>query len=185
MPYRIEWEFKPKKDQQYILCANHFSYLDIPSMGLISIPFKFIGKSSLTTIPLFGFMYNRLHITVNRSSLKSKKESLTKSRKAAKDGFNLAFFPEGGIVTPSPPKMSPFKDGAFVLASEQQIPILPIVFLDNFKILPDDNQFLLKRRCCRIKILSPIFPKSSDKSCMEELKSITYAQIQSEIDHSI
>ena len=185
MPYCIEWGFKPQKDQQYILCANHFSYLDIPSMGLIPIPFKFIGKSSLTTIPLFGFMYNRLHITVNRSSLKSKKESLAKSRKAAKNGFNLAFFPEGGIVTSSPPKMSPFKDGAFVLATEQQIPILPIVFLDNYKILPDDDQFLLERKRCRIKILSPIFPKSSDKSCMEELKSITYAQIQSEIDHSI
>src|SRR5680860_1675243 len=50
------------KDQQYLIVSNHFSYLDIPVLGLINKDIIFIGKSSLGKIPLFGYMFRNLHI---------------------------------------------------------------------------------------------------------------------------
>ena len=76
IPVRKDWRFELVRGQQYILCANHFSYLDIPILGLFPQSFKFVGKSSLARIPIFGFMYRALHITVNRSSYRSRAQSL-------------------------------------------------------------------------------------------------------------
>jgi len=45
------WLFQPDPKSSYILCANHFSYLDIPALGLFPYPFKFVGKSQLTQFP--------------------------------------------------------------------------------------------------------------------------------------
>ncbi|MDX1627987.1 MAG: lysophospholipid acyltransferase family protein, partial [Fulvivirga sp.] len=142
-------------DQQYIFCPNHFSYLDIPSMGLNKFNSIFVGKSDMEKIPLFGFMYRKLHITVNRESLKSRYETILKSRKAIDEGKNLVIFPEGGILTKNPPKMARFKDGAFRTAIEKQIPVIPVTIPFNWIILPDSS-WLLRRRKIRVIFHEPI-----------------------------
>jgi 1-acyl-sn-glycerol-3-phosphate acyltransferase len=93
-------------------------------------------------IPVFGFMYRKLHITVDRSKLSSKYGSYTRSLKALDEGKSLVIFPEGGIVSTNPPNMGRFKDGAFRLAIEKQIAIVPITFPHNWIILPDPGMLL-------------------------------------------
>ena len=104
--YQVEYRFDKSLYSQYIFCPNHFSYLDIPAMGLNKVDAVFVGKNDMEKIPLFGFMYKRLHITVNRKSLKSKYDTLIKSKKAIDDGKSLMIFPEGGIVSSEPPKIT-------------------------------------------------------------------------------
>ena len=72
LPYRVVCKAPLHKSKQYVFCPNHFSYLDIPTMGLNPTNTIFVGKNDMEKIPLFGFMYRKLHITVNRQSLKSR-----------------------------------------------------------------------------------------------------------------
>jgi 1-acyl-sn-glycerol-3-phosphate acyltransferase len=126
-----------EKDQQYIIIANHASELDI-MMCLAIVPncFVFIGKKELASLPLFGYFYKRTNILVDRNSIASKREVMIKARKKLENGIGLCVFPEGGIPDPSF-KMAPFKMGAFKLAIETGVPILPITFPDNKKHFPD------------------------------------------------
>lgn len=185
LPVKTTWEFDFIKNQQYILCANHFSYLDIPAMGLFPRPFKFVGKSQLSKIPLFGFMYNKIHITVNRSSYRSRANSLLKARKELSNGFNMGFYPEGGIRLKEFPKMMSFQDGAFRLAVETNTPIIPITFLDNYHIMPDDALFNISRRKCRIVYHKPVYPGGSSDEDMKQLKQEVFRVIQSRLDNDL
>lgn len=181
IPVERTWEFKLDKNQQYILCANHFSYLDIPILGLFPQPFKFVGKSSLARIPLFGYMYRSLHITVNRSSYKSRAESLVRARQEINKGFNLALFPEGGIRFEHYPNMVDFKDGAFKLSVENNIPIIPVTLPDNYFIQRDDDLLNIRRRKCRIIYHKPIWPNLEVEEPVRQLREEVFRVIQTEL----
>lgn len=142
LPWKIDIRGKLDKNKQYIFCPNHFSYLDIAAMGLNPMNAIFVGKSAMEKIPVFGFMYSKLHITVDRSKLSSKYGSYTRSLEALDQGKSLVIFPEGGIVSTNPPQMSRFKTGAFRLAIEKQIAIVPVTFPHNWIILPDPGMLL-------------------------------------------
>ncbi|XOV93057.1 MAG: lysophospholipid acyltransferase family protein [Bacteroidota bacterium] len=181
IPYSINYQYKPKKGEWYIICANHFSFLDIPALGLLPVTFKFFGKSSLSTIPVFGYMYRKIHITVNRSSLTSKKKSFEKARKALDLGFNLAIFPEGGIFSKNQPEMVSFKEGAFMLAAQKNIPILPVTFLNNYKLLPDNDQFIINRSRCEIVVHGPVIANGNTDTSIAELKTTVFEIIQNQL----
>src|SRR5690606_4456358 len=139
IPYRVVYKERLNRKKQYIFCPNHTSYLDIVSLGLNKHNTVFVGKNDLKNIPLFGFMYSRLHITVDRAKLKSRYITLVQSLKALDQGKSLVIFPEGGIVSKYPPAMGEFKDGAFRAAIEKQIPIVPVTIPYNWIILPADK----------------------------------------------
>lgn len=177
---KFSFESNLSSKERYIFCANHFSYLDIPITAGLPIPFKFIGKSSITRVPIFGYMFKKLHVTVDRSNVKSRAESLVKTRAALRNKYNMMFFPEGGIFSKSPPEMVSFKDGAFRLAVEENVPIVPITLPDNYLILPDDNSFLFHPRRCRVIIHKPIYPKDHDFN-ISRLKMATKTIIEAEL----
>lgn len=156
LPYRVECRSKLDSNRKYIFCPNHFSYLDIPTMGLNPINTIFVGKNDMEKIPLFGFMYRKLHITVNRKNLKSRSNSLLASMKAIDDGKSLVIYPEGGMVTKNPPQMVPYKDGAFRTAIEKQIPIVPVTIPFNWIILPDPDLILQAGKVVRVIFHEPI-----------------------------
>ena len=72
VPFEIIERKKLDRNKQYIFCANHFSYLDIPTIGLNPINAIFVGKNDMEKVPMFGFMYHKLHITVNRENFRSR-----------------------------------------------------------------------------------------------------------------
>ena len=181
IPVRKDWRFRLDKKQQYILCANHFSYLDIPVLGLFPMAFKFVGKGSLARIPIFGYMYRTLHITVNRTSYRSRAQSLVKAREAIKNGFNLGFFPEGGIRLDHYPDMVDFKDGAFKLAVENNLPIIPVTIPDNYRILRDNDILNIRRNKCRIIYHEPVWPAGSVDEDAKKLRKEVFRIIQTEL----
>lgn len=180
IPVKFHYKEKLRIDQNYIFCANHFSYIDIPVIAGLPVPFKFIGKSSIKRVPIFGYMFSKLHITVDRSNVKSRAESLQKSRNVIKNGFNITFFPEGGIVTKNPPHMVNFRDGAFRLAVEENVPIVPVTMPDNYKILPDDESYLFRPKKCQVIVHAPIYPADHNHD-IEALKEATKKVIEDEL----
>lgn len=132
--WTIEREQSPKKDQSYMFIANHTSMADIMLM-LVSVknPFVFVGKAELAKIPLFGFFYKRTCILVDRTSEKSRKGVFLRAQKRLKQGVSICIFPEGGVPDDESIILDDFKDGAFRLAINHKIPIVPITFADNKK----------------------------------------------------
>jgi 1-acyl-sn-glycerol-3-phosphate acyltransferase len=128
-----------KKDQSYMLVANHTSMTDIMMMLLISKnPFVFVGKKELTKVPVFGFFYKRTCILVDRKNPRSRKEVFDRARKRLQDGVSICIFPEGGVSDDLSVVLDTFKDGAFRLAIDHQIPLIPITLYDNKKRFPFD-----------------------------------------------
>jgi len=129
----IDKEETPEKDKSYMFIANHTSMADIMLM-LVSVrnPFVFVGKKELAKIPLFGFFYRKTCILVDRSSAKSRQAVFLRAQRRLKQGLSICFFPEG-LVPEEHITLTDFKDGAFRLAINHQIPIVPLTFLDNKK----------------------------------------------------
>jgi 1-acyl-sn-glycerol-3-phosphate acyltransferase len=114
--------------------ANHTSMVDIMLM-LVCVknnPFVFVGKKELAKIPLFGFFYKRTCILVDRSSAKSRKAVFLRAQRRLQQGVSICIFPEG-MVPEEEVQLAKFKDGAFRLAINHKIPIVPITFYDNKK----------------------------------------------------
>lgn len=131
--YKIEKEQNPDPKASYMFVANHTSMADIMLM-LVSVknPFVFVGKKELSKIPLFGFFYKRTCILVDRSSPKSRQAVFLRAQRRLKQGLSICIFPEGGVPDESV-VLDTFKDGAFRMAINQQIPIVPMTFYDNKK----------------------------------------------------
>lgn len=131
--WNIEREEIPETDKSYMFVANHTSMADIMLM-LVSVknPFVFVGKKELAKIPLFGFFYKRTCILVDRNSEKSRKGVFLRAQRRLKQGLSICIFPEGGVPEEHI-VLDTFKDGAFRLAINHQIPIVPMTFLDNKK----------------------------------------------------
>lgn len=129
----IKREQTPEKNKSYMFIANHTSMADIMLM-LVSVknPFVFVGKKELAKIPLFGFFYKRTCILVDRSSAKSRQAVFLRAQRRLQTGVSICIFPEGGVPEEHI-ELDDFKDGAFRLAINHKIPIVPITFADNKK----------------------------------------------------
>jgi len=133
--YKVEAEETPQEHKSYMFIANHTSMADIMLMlAAVRNPFVFVGKKELAKIPLFGFFYKRTCILVDRTSSKSRMEVFNRAQNRLHQGLSICIFPEGGVPDESV-LLDEFKDGAFRLAIEHQIPVVPITFADNKKRL--------------------------------------------------
>ena len=132
--YTVERETQLEKGKSYMFVANHTSMTDIMLMlAVVKNPFVFVGKMELAKIPLFGFFYKRTCILVDRSSSKSRMAVFERAQKRLNQGMSICIFPEGGVPDDETIVLDEFKDGAFRLAIEHQIAIVPLTFADNKK----------------------------------------------------
>ena len=131
--YKIIKEEVPEPKKSYMFIANHTSMADIMLM-LVTVknPFVFVGKKELAKIPLFGFFYKRTCILVDRSSAKSRQAVFLRAQRRLRQGLSICIFPEGGVPEEHI-LLDDFKDGAFRLAINHQIPVVPMTFYDNKK----------------------------------------------------
>jgi 1-acyl-sn-glycerol-3-phosphate acyltransferase len=180
IPVRQQFNSPLGRNTQYVFCANHTSFLDIPLIGLNVLPFVFVGKSSLAKVPLFGYMFRKIHITVDRSSLKSKYETLQRAEEAIEQGVSLMMFPEGGTEK-NPPQLEPFKDGAFRVAIEKQIPIVPVTIPYNWIILPNRKGLMVTRRKSIAIYHKPLPTDGLTLDDLESLKGQVTRIIKSEL----
>ena len=150
-------------------------------MGLNPINTIFVGKNEMGNILLFGWMYRKLHITVDRSKMRSKYETIVKSRTAIDEGKSLVIYPEGGIFTKHPPEMARFKDGAFRLAIEKQIPVVPVTIPHNWIILRTEE---FQVRWGKVKVIfhEPIETREFTIADINKLKDQVFCVIKDELN---
>ncbi|WP_111671131.1 lysophospholipid acyltransferase family protein [Algoriphagus litoralis] len=180
IPVEIEIRGRFDKSKPHIFLANHFSYLDVAMMGFVPGDVLFVGKASIRKAPLFGYYFKSLHIAVDRDRLKSRAETMRRAAEALDQGSGIVLFPEGGIYTKEPPQMVPFKNGAFRLAMEKQIPIIPVTLAFNHLILPDDSRLLLHRRRAKMVLHEGLNPNNFESD--EALKAACFEIIQNQLN---
>ncbi len=172
-----------EKKKVYVFAANHFSYLDILSLNVqLGHYFRFMAKSELRKIPLFGIFFRTIDISVNRKSITDSVYAFGYADRAVKEGDSLGIFPEGGIGD-QVPKMRAFKSGAFKLAVENKVAIVPISIIDNWKRMPDGGLTSggLPGKM-RMIVHAPIETNNLDNTDIPRLKKEVYDIIQKSVD---
>jgi 1-acyl-sn-glycerol-3-phosphate acyltransferase len=125
-----------KKGENYIVLCNHNSFMDVPltSPGIPGAN-KTIAKSEMAKIPLFGILYKRGSVLVNRKSEEDRKASFAKMKKVLAMGLHMCIYPEGTRNKTTEP-LQRFHDGAFRLSTDTGKSILPAVIFYTAKVLP-------------------------------------------------
>lgn len=124
------------KKQSYVFVANHQGAFDIWSIfGYLGHNFKWLMKKGLEKIPFVGFACKVSgHVFVDDSKISSIRETIAESEETLRDGMSLVIFPEGSRSWDG--KMIPFKRGAFMLASEFNLPVVPLTIDGSFYLMP-------------------------------------------------
>ncbi len=174
------------KDHSYMFVANHTSMIDIMLMLYVTkSPFVFVGKKELSKIPVFGFFYKRTCILVDRDSKESRRAVFKSAQNRLKQGFSICIFPEGGVPDDESIVLDVFRDGAFRLAIEHQIPIAPMTFLDNKKRF-SYTFFSGGPGPLRVKIHNLIPTKGlqlhDKKALNEETRSLIFKTLQNDLE---
>lgn len=179
VPVRVE-RHAPLPPPPYVICCNHSSYLDIIQMyNVIPEYFLFMGKYELLKWPLFNIFFRDMNITVNRGSHIEAAKAFRRAAQALDKGTSLALFPEGGIP-PFTPRMKPFKDGAFRLAIEKQVPIVPMTFVNHWKLFGEPGELLSRSRpgVARAVVHAPISTKGLTEADVVDLRHRVYEVIE-------
>ena len=139
-----------------VFVANHRSYLDIPLCHVaLPEPFVIVGKAELAQVPLFGWMYRRQHILLERERSTSGARALVAATAVLRAGGSVLIYPEG-TTQHSHPLLAPFRPGAFLLAHKLGLPVVPIALVGTRRALPPDGSFLLQPGPLAAHILPPI-----------------------------
>ena len=179
--YKIDKQQEFESDKSYMFIANHTSMVDIMLM-LVSTkkPFVFVGKQELSKIPLFGFFYKRTCILVDRANSKSKHSVFERAQKRINQGLSICIFPEGKVPSDESIVLDEFKNGAFRLAIDHQLTIVPIAFLDNKKCF-SYTIFSGQPGILRVKILSFIDTNNKTKTELNDIRDQSWNVIHKEL----
>jgi 1-acyl-sn-glycerol-3-phosphate acyltransferase len=178
--YKIK---KYKLPKPCIIVPNHTSYLDIIfSPFYIDHTAVFMGKYELLKAPLFKYFFVYLDIPVNRKSIKDAHKAFSDAGKKIDEGLSVIIYPEGTIGHKG--KLKPFKNGAFRLAIEKQVPIVPVVNLNNWWFLENGGFFKANGRPGIPEILvgNPISTLGMTEKNTDELREKVYTFINTELE---
>lgn len=156
---RTEGREKAVKGTTYVIISNHQSILDILLVNSLRYKFKWISKIENVKVPFLGW-YVRMagYITVDRGNEESKTEMLERSFRCLKRGCSIMLFPEG--TRSADKEIGFFKWGAFQLAIQADVPILPVLIDGTGGILPKHGLIFSSGYHIRLRVLDPVPPAS-------------------------
>lgn len=145
-----------KKGENYIVVSNHNSFMDVPmTTPFIPGPNKTIAKIEMAKIPLFGVIYSRGSVLVDRKNEESRKNSYLQMKEVLGMGLHMCIYPEGTRNKTKEP-LQPFHSGAFRLAVDSGKAILPVLIFNTAKVLPVNKTFFFWPVRIRMHFLEPI-----------------------------
>jgi 1-acyl-sn-glycerol-3-phosphate acyltransferase len=148
-----------KKDENYVVVCNHNSLMDVPltSPGIPGAN-KTIAKIEMSKVPLFGIIYKRGSVLLDRKSDESRKASYMDMKNVLAMGMHMCIYPEGTRNKTNDPLKS-FHDGAFKLSYETGKKIMPCIIRGTRKMLPLNKSFFFWPGKASMEFLAPIDPK--------------------------
>jgi 1-acyl-sn-glycerol-3-phosphate acyltransferase len=176
---------KLKTNQPYIFIANHTSILDIMVMAIIhkNHPVIFVGKEELAKLPIFGPIYRRICIVVNRSDAKSRTRVFKAAKEKIMDGNSIVIFPEGGIPSDTSLVLKAFKDGAFTISIFTQLPIA-VYAIKGMKEYFPWSWTKGRPGTIKVKLIDIIQTENLSLKDKDELKQTCYNLIYNELIQS-
>jgi len=159
LPVKVEGRKHLEKDQSYVFVANHQGAFDIFLIyGYLNRNFKWMMKQQLRSMPFIGFACERSHqIFVDKRGPKKIKETYDRARATLQGGTSVVVFPEGSRSFTG--HMGVFRKGAFALADELQLPVVPLTINGSFNVMPRmrDGHFVIWHPL-KLTIHQPIYP---------------------------
>lgn len=178
----VEGHENIEKNKEYVFVANHQGAYDIFLIcGYLGVEIRWMLKKELEKIPFLGIGCRHAgYIYVDKSSRAAVRDTYRQAEKALESGASIMVFPEGSRTRDG--KLQPFRRGAFTLADELQLPVVPMAIEGSFDILPRhrDGKFI-RRHPLRLTIHKPIYPLSQGHENIERLKNESYNAILSSI----
>jgi 1-acyl-sn-glycerol-3-phosphate acyltransferase len=142
-----------------VIVANHLSMLDILVLYGLFRPFKWVAKGELFKVPVVGWnMVINDYVRVWRGDRESVKKMMQHCRRHLARGSPLLLFPEGTRALDG--RLQRFKDGAFRLAFEAQVPVYPVALSGTAEALPKHGLVIRGRMAARVEVLPPLDPRS-------------------------
>jgi len=150
---RIEGSW-PADGGSYVIVANHQSFLDIFALCNIAHEWKWVAKKSLFRIPMFGWGLSLTgSISLDRGDTASALAVMAECHRYLAERISVMMFPEGTRSTDG--KLLPFKPGAFRLALEAGVPVLPIAVTGTAAGMPKGG-FWVRPTTITLRILEPV-----------------------------
>ncbi len=182
---KVTCEEKIDPQQSYVYTPNHTSIIDIMLMLYITRnPFVFLGKKELARIPIFGSVYKRTCILVDRNDSKSRNKAFNEAKKRLEKGLSVCIFPEGKVPDDESVILDDFKRGAFRLAVMFQIPLVPVTFYDCKKRF-SFTFFSGKPGILRVKVHKFIYTKGLKKDDVDLIMKQTHNIIFNELNNDM
>ncbi|NMO17353.1 1-acyl-sn-glycerol-3-phosphate acyltransferase [Pyxidicoccus fallax] len=142
-----------------VLVVNHQSAADILAVMGLGYQYKFVAKASLFSIPIVGWMMTLLaYVPIVRGTSTALNQLLDPCRKWLRRGMPVLIFPEGTYSTGG--QLLPFKRGAFQLALEEHVPVVPVVVEGTTQLLEGDGPWMGPRASIRVRVLPPLPPET-------------------------
>lgn len=173
---RVELPTLPPPDVPYVVVSNHQNLLDILVLAAaLPYPFGFIAKAELERIPFLGFaIRNSASLFIDRSEPRKSVESLRRAAERIRTGNSVLVFPEGSRSYA--PTLLDFKKGAFAIAVEAGVHLLPVTIVDAYRCM-DERHRVLRPGRIHLVVGSPISTEGLRRKDIPALMDATYQAI--------
>ena len=167
--------------QSYVITANHLSHFDIWVLyGWLGLDLRWVMKQELRKVPVIGVSCAALgHVFIDRSNREAALASLNAAREEITAGTSILFFPEGTRSRDG--SLKPFKKGAFNMALDLQLPILPVTIDGTWQILPPGSLQLTPGEV-HITVHAPVAVKGRSEADLDDLADESRCAIASSLN---
>jgi 1-acyl-sn-glycerol-3-phosphate acyltransferases len=183
LPVKVEGRQHLEKDQSYVFVANHQGSFDIFLIyGFLNRNFKWMMKQQLRKVPFLGFACARSHqVFVDKRGPSKIRKTYEQAREILKEGYSVTVFPEGARTFTG--HMAQFKKGAFSLADELQLPVVPLTINGSFDVLPRQRGFnFITWHPLSLTIHEPIYPVGQGPENVEATMRQAYDSVMSSLE---
>lgn len=173
---RVDWR------SPQVLVSNHVSFYDVFALaGIVPAPFAFVAKKELERIPFFGTAWKAAgHISIDRSDRASALQSLRRAAQSIRaQRSTVIIFPEGTRSTTG--DMLPFKKGAFTLALEAGVPVVPAIVRGSADI-QRPGSFRIRPQPIHVHFGAPLLPAEYAEGGIESLMRAVRGRMEEMLD---
>ena len=183
IPVKVEGRRHLERNQSYVFVANHQGAFDIFLVyGHLNRNFKWMMKYQLGRIPLVGYACKKAHhILVDKRGPKKIKATYDSARSTLRDGMSVTMFPEGARTFTG--HMGLFRKGAFALADELQLPVVPMTINGSFSVMPRMRDFhFVNWHPLTLTIHAPIYPVGQGPDNVQATLRQAYDSVMSALE---
>ena len=175
-PLRINGTEHFAKDQSVIYAANHASYMDaMIALAIMPPETRLVAKKELFSVPVIGRMMRKMgYLSVDRTNLPRGLEDTVEIEIALKSGHSILIFPEGTFGYAA--GLRPFRLGAFKIAAEASVPVVPVAIRGARKMLRDGS-WLMRPNRIRVTVCDPVMPAGNEWQDITKLRQTVRAKV--------